>query len=57
MNKQEWLQRYKQEFMNAAHLSDEEAQSCVDGATFEEQSRDYEDDPEGAAQLEMSYWD
>jgi hypothetical protein len=57
MDKQDWVRRYKQEFINTAHLSDEEAQSCVDASTFEEVSAHFEEDPEGAAQEEMSYWD
>jgi len=56
MSREEWLKRYKQEFIDAAKLTDEEAQSCVDALTFEEASNGYENDPEGAAQLEMSYW-
>jgi hypothetical protein len=32
------------------------ADDCVGAVTFEEASDGYEDDPEGAADGEMSYW-
>jgi len=58
MTEQEWLDRYKRRFMERAALSDGEAQHLVDEAVadFAEASEMFEDDPEGAADEEMSYW-
>jgi hypothetical protein len=57
MQLDEWKARYKQEFVRAAKLSDEQAQKCLDVAEFPDVMDGYEDDPEGAAQEEMSYWE
>lgn len=53
----EWLRRYRQRFMDVAGLSAGQAEDCANAVTFEEASDSYEDDPEGAADMEMSYWD
>ncbi len=57
LTREEWLKRYKQAFIDGADLTDSEAQSCVDAISFEDASRQFETDPEGAAQMEMSYWE
>jgi hypothetical protein len=57
MTSEEWKARYKQEFIRAAKLSPEQAQKCVDAADFPSAMDGYEDDPEGAAQEEMSCWE
>ena len=54
MISEEWNERYVKEFIRAANLSREEAQVCADAA--ENPMDGYEDDPEGAAREEMSYW-
>ena len=56
IEKSEWLRRYKQQFLSVV-LDDDKAQDCVDAVTFEEASDGYEDDPEGSADMEMSYWE
>ncbi len=56
MTIEEWKVRYKAEFM--ARVKDARfAQQCVDAAEFPGVMDGYEDDPEGAAQMEMSYWE
>ncbi len=57
MDRAEWIRRYKQTFIDRAELSDEQAQLCVDAIAFEDASCQFEDDPEGAAMEEMSYWE
>lgn len=51
------MQRYRQAFIDLAGLSESEADECAEASTFEEVSRYYEGDPEGAAVEEMSYWE
>lgn len=55
--REEWLRRYQQRFVDVAGLSAEQAADVAATETFERLSEDYEDDPEGAADMEMSYWD
>jgi hypothetical protein len=55
VTQEEWLARYKQRFIEVG-ISEEGAQMQVESATFEEHSVFFEDDPEGAADEEMSYW-
>jgi hypothetical protein len=52
----EWMRRYRQRFIDAAHVSDKVADDCAGAVPFEEASDGFEDDPEGAADEEMSYW-
>lgn len=56
MTREDWLFRYKQFFVSVG-LSPKEAECCAGAEPFEILSRDFEDDPEGAAQEEMSYWE
>jgi hypothetical protein len=37
-------------------LREKQANACARAETFEVLSEGYEDDPEGAADMEMSYW-
>ena len=56
--REEWLRRYRQRLIGVAGLSEQHAQQCVDaGEGFEAMSDGYEDDPAGAADMEMLYWD
>lgn len=52
-----WFRRYKQRFIERAGLTEEQAQACADAETFSVLSEGFEDDPEGAADEEMSYWE
>ena len=52
MTREDWLFRYKQFFVSVG-LSPKEAEYCAGAEPFEILSRDFEDDPEGAAQEEM----
>lgn len=56
MTREEWFRRYRQRFIDQANLTEEQAQSCADAESFETLSEFFEDDPEGAADEEMSYW-
>lgn len=56
MEKEEWLARYKQRFIEQAGLTDRQAQACAEAETFEVLSEMFADDPEDAADEEMSYW-
>lgn len=52
----EWKRRYKQRFVDQANIPDKQAQECLDAAEFPDVLEGYEDDPEGSADMEMSYW-
>lgn len=52
----EWLRRYKARFIVVAGLTPEQAEACANAESFEVLSESFEDDPEGAADEEMSYW-
>jgi hypothetical protein len=55
MSQEEWLDRYERRFIARcipAHVAREAARA----EPFEVLADGYEDDPEGAADLEMSYW-
>lgn len=56
MSRDEWLSRYRHAFVDAG-LSPLEALEIASAVDFEDASRGFEEDPEGAAQEEMSYWD
>ena len=57
MNRDEWLNRYKRRFMDIAELTETQAQACAEAESFEVLAEFFEDDPEGAADEEMSYWE
>ena len=52
----EWLRRYRQQFINRG-VDEKAADGVASCDTFEALSHYFEDDPEGAADMEMSYWD
>lgn len=54
---EEWLRRYRQRFIDRAELSETQADACASAESFEVLSEMFEDDPEGAADEEMSYWE
>lgn len=54
---QRWLARYRQRFMERAGLDETAADALAHAETFAVLSELFEDDPEGAADEEMSYWD
>lgn len=56
MTKEEWLERYKARFIKVADITSEQAEECASADSFEVLSDGFEDDPEGAADSEMSYW-
>jgi hypothetical protein len=57
MSEQEWLARYKRRFIERAGLTEAQAQACAEEESFAVLSEFFEDDPEGAADEEMSCWD
>ncbi len=57
MEHQEWLARYKWRLIDRAGLTEAQAQACAQAESFEVLSEFYEDDPEGAADEEMSDWE
>lgn len=57
VNREEWFTRYEQRFIEVAHVTAEQANACAHAETFEMLSEGFEDDPEGAADEEMSYWE
>lgn len=61
--KEEWILRFRQRFIDRIDPSNLKpggveriADDCVNAVSFEEASDGYEDDPEGSADEEMSYW-
>jgi hypothetical protein len=52
-----WLDRYARRMMDRAGLTEEQARACAEAESFEVLSESFEDDPEGAADMELSYWD
>ncbi len=53
----EWFERYKQRFIERADLTETQAQACAEAESFAVLSEGFENDPEGAADEEMSYWE
>lgn len=56
MTEGEWKQRYRTAFVDAG-CSEEEANDIYNAVDYNEARRGFDEDPEGAAQMEMSYWD
>ena len=52
-----WLARYRQRFIDRAGLTPEQAEACARAEPFTVLAEGFEDDPEGAVDEEMSYWD
>jgi hypothetical protein len=57
VTKDAWFERYKARFIECAELTAEQAEAFATAETFELLSEGFEDDPEGAADEEMSYWE
>lgn len=57
MTEREWLDRYKRRFIERAELTEGQASACAAAETFAVLSEGFDDDPEGAADEEMSYWE
>jgi hypothetical protein len=57
MTESEWLERYQRRLMDKAHLPESSAKACAEAESFAVLSEWFEDDPEGAADEELSYWD
>lgn len=55
--KAEWLARYRRRLITVCHMSELQAEQMAPDDEFTERSEFFEDDPEGAADEEMSYWD
>lgn len=56
MTQQEWLERYQRRFVERADVSAAIAAQFAQGDSFDVLSEFFEDDPEGAADEEMSCW-
>lgn len=56
MDKQEWIKRCSKRFMERAGMTSIEADGYAQ-TMHAEWSEDFADDPEGAADEEMSCWD
>jgi hypothetical protein len=54
--REEWLARYKRRFVEIAGVTPAQAEMFAE-EPFEQISEFFEDDPEGAADEEMSYWE
>ena len=52
-----WLERYARRFVEVGACDEAGALACSQAESFEVLSDGYEDDPEGAADMEMSYWE
>lgn len=57
LTEEEWLQRYQQRFIDVAGVSSAQARAAAKAESFHVLSHMFEDDPEGAADSEMSYWE
>ncbi|KKK71831.1 hypothetical protein LCGC14_2909970 [marine sediment metagenome] len=53
MDKKEWHEKYMNRLMNRGLITEKEAQDTLMAAL---EDHDYDDDPESAANTEMSYW-
>lgn len=56
VSKTDWIRRYMQRFQDVAGLTEAQAFACATAEAFEVLADGFEDDPEGAADMEMSYW-
>ena len=52
----EWLERYKRRLIAVAGITERHAEQAARAEAFEVLSDGFVDDPEGAADSEMSYW-
>lgn len=56
LTQDDWIERYRQRIIDIAKVSETVADDCCQATCFSELAEGYEDDPEGAADMEMSYW-
>ena len=56
MKQEEWLKRYAARIVAVTRVPQDFADKSAQAVSFEELSEGFEDDPEGAADEEMSYW-
>ncbi len=56
MTQDEWLTRFKRRFIEVAGITEAHAEDCARSEPFDALCEMFEDDPEGAADEEMSYW-
>lgn len=56
MTREEFERRYKERIMEVMKIGPEFAQQCFDAVDYDDVVCDFEHDPEGAADDEMSYW-
>lgn len=57
LDRDEWYRRYRQRFIDRAKVTLKQAEALAEAESFEVLSEGFEDDPEGAADSEMSYWE
>lgn len=57
MTQEEWVERYQRRFVEVAGVTASQAVALADTEDFSTLSEFYEDDPEGAADEEMSCWE
>lgn len=57
ITRDEWERRFKQRIIDRAGTTEAQAQAELEGGTFEVLSQGFENDPEGAADEAMSYWE
>jgi hypothetical protein len=57
MTQDEWLDRYAKRFIARCGVTPDQAAEIAKAETFAVLSEGFEDDPEDAADSEMSYWD
>ena len=57
LSREEWCRRYRQRLIDVAGVTEAQAQAELEAGTVEYLIEDYEDDPEGSADVSMSYWE
>ncbi len=57
IDRDEWLRRYKRRFIERAKVTEAQANALAETESFTVLSEDYKNDPEGAADEEMTYWE
>jgi len=57
MTDEDWSARYKARLIAGSRVDEDTAQDCLDACPLDELKDSFEDDPEGAANEEMSYWE
>lgn len=57
LRKAAWIRRYRQRIIDRSGMTPTQADACAMAVSFAELSDGFKDDPEGAADMEMSYWE